>query len=531
MTSLIFWLLLAIAILAIVAKWLRLPYPIAFVIGGGALALVPGLPAVQLQADLVFLIFLPPLLFGNAWTTDWQDFKTYLMPILMLATGAVVFTTTIVALVAHSWIGLPLAAAFVLGAIVSPPDSVATEAIAEGLGLPRRITAILSGESLINDASALVVYRFAVAAVVTGTFSLWAAGWQFLYVSVVGIATGFIVALAITWVQEFLNRSQLGDDVISVTLTLITPFLCYLPAEAIQASGVLATVTAGMVLSRKAERILNSEARIAAAGVWKLLFFTFNGVVFILIGLQLRSILAQLTQYAPGTLVAYGLGISAVVIVVRFVWIFPSSYGRRLLFPRYVEREGPRPPWQYTFVLSWAGMRGIVSLAAALALPSTVAGGQPFVGRELILFLAFCVIVVTLVGQGLTLPPLIRALRVVDTDDSSRREAEARIVALRAAREHLRGLEAGFDTTTHWEVAGRIYSDYDQRIEHFRQHLGDAPTDDSQTKGLAIRHSLEREALDAERAAIGHMRRRGEIPDDIFRRLEWEIDLAEARLE
>ncbi len=534
--TIVFWLLLATALLAVVAKRLRLPYPIAFLIGGVILALIPGLPSVSFEANLVFLIFLPPLLFGNAWTTDWREFKANIGPIGMLATGCVLFTTAAVAYVAHAWIGLPIAAAFVLGAIVSPPDAVATEAVAEDLALPRQIMTILSGESLINDASALVIYGFAIAAVVTGSFSILAAVGQFFYVSIVGISLGLIVGVAFVQAQEFLNRQGLADELIDTTLTLIAPFVSYLPAEAVHASGVLATVATGFYISRRAPVIFSSETRIAAASVWNLLFFVLNGAVFILIGLELRDILSRLTAYPFPLLVGWGLGISALVIALRFVWIFPASHLRRIFLRAAFGKKVEKAPWQWTFVLSWSGMRGIVSLAAALALPASTASGEPFPGRDLILFLSFCVIAVTLVGQGLTLPWLLRVLHVTEQDSSVRMETEARIAALTAARTYLTTLEPTFQSTAQWEIAGRIYAAYDHRIEHFRAHLDgihDGAHDGAFDETLAtvqIEHELDRQAIGAERTALQGLRREGKITDDVYRRLEWEIDLAESRL-
>jgi CPA1 family monovalent cation:H+ antiporter len=529
--TIVFWLLLATAVLAVVAKRLRLPYPIAFLIGGAILALVPGLPKVSLDANLVFLIFLPPLLFGNAWTTDWREFKANIGPISMLATGCVLFTTAAVAYVAHFWIGLPIAAAFVLGAIVSPPDAVATEAVAEDLSLPRQIMTILSGESLINDASALVIYGFAIAAVVTGAFSFGAAIAQFFYVSIVGIGFGLIVGRAFVAAQEFLNRKGLADELIDTTLTLIAPFVSYLPAQAVHASGVLATVAAGFYISRRAPVILSSDSRIAAASVWNLLFFVLNGAVFILIGLELRDILARLTAYPLPVLLGWGLGVSALVIVLRFAWIFPASYLRRVFLRTVFRRTIPNARWQGTFVMSWSGMRGIVSLAAALALPEFTAGGEPFPGRDLIVFLSFCVIAVTLVGQGLTLPWLLRALHVTEEDTTVRMETEARIAALTAARAHLTTLEPTFQSTAQWEIAGRIYAEYDHRIAHFRAHLDGIRSDGpDETPTVQAEHELDHQAIAAERKALQDLRREGKITDDIYRRLEWEIDLAESRL-
>jgi Na+/H+ antiporter len=530
-STLIFFMLLLVAALAVVAKWSRQPYPIVFVIGGALIALVPGLPRVELQPDLIFLLILPPLLFGGGYTTDFLGFKRYLTPILMMAIGLVIFTTTIVAYAAHAIMAIPLAVAFVLGAIVAPPDAVAAEAIGDQLGLPRHLKTILSGESLINDATSLVILRFAIVAVATGAFSLLSATMQFVYVSVVGVATGVIVCTLIIYAMKWLRIRNLTDSTINVTISLITPFLVYFPAEALHGSGVLATVSAGIIMSRKLGDIFDSESRISAAGVWNLLFFTFNGVVFILIGLQLRSVITNLEgRYSVATLVWYGLAISAIVIAVRFAWLFPAVYLRRKWIPSVRRNEGPDPPWQQVFVLSWAGMRGIVTLAAALALPETTQAGQLFPDRDLVVFLAFAVIVVTLLGQGLTLPFLIRVWNVRDDEDPSAALAVARVAAARAGRDHLASLEPQFTTSVHWEVAGRIRAYYEQRMSHYEAHVAQTKDVDADALEHQIDRDLRRATYEAERVALVELRRTGGITDEAFRDLQWDIDLAEQRL-
>jgi monovalent cation/hydrogen antiporter len=530
-STLVFFMLLLIAVLAVCAKLLRQPYPIVFVIGGGLLALIPGLPRVELQSDLIFLLILPPLLFGGGFTTEFRDFKRYLTPILMMAIGLVIFTTTAVAYAAHALMAIPLAVAFVLGAIVAPPDAVAAEAIGEQLSLPRRLKAILGGESLINDATSLVILRFAIVAVATGAFSLLSATVQFVYVSVAGIAVGVFVCMLIMRTVKWLRSRNLSDSTINVTISLVTPFLVYFPAEAIHASGILATVSAGVVMSRKLSDIFDSESRIAAAGVWNLLFFTFNGVVFILIGLQLRSVVANLAgRYSLYTLIWYGLAISAIVIAVRFAWLYPATYLRRRWIPGVRRHEGPDPRWQEVFILSWAGMRGIVTLAAALALPQVLGNGQPFPDRDLVVFLAFSVIVVTLLGQGLTLPPLIRLWNIRDDESPEEALAFARVAAARAGRDRLAALEPEFATSVHWEVAGRIRAYYEQRMSHYQTHVEKAVDVDADALEHQIDRDLRRATYDAERAALVELRHTGDIGDEVFRELQWDIDLAEQRL-
>jgi monovalent cation/hydrogen antiporter len=521
--------LAALVALALLAKVLRVPYPIVFVLGGLVLALIPNVPTIALQPDLVFLLFLPALIFGDGWTTDYRSFKRFYQPIFMLAIGLVVVTSVAVAYAAHWLMGFPLALGFVLGAVLSPTDAVATDAIAEEVRLPRQLLTIISGESLVNDATGLVCYRFAVAAVLTGAFSLAGAALSFVYVVVVGVAAGLGIAWVIARVSIAIRRAGLSDSLIAVSISLVTPFAVYVPAEALHASGVLAAMSAGIYLSRKSSQIFDADSRIAAASVWNLLFFVFNGAAFVLIGLQLRGIVRGL-QYPLATLIGWSLAIALVVILVRYVWMFPAAYGRRRLWPKIREREGPDPPWQSVFVLATGGMRGIVSLAAALALPEALPSGAPFPQRDLILFVTFVVILVTLVGEGLALPWLIRRWNIHDEGDEERIVAAARVRVAQSVRDHLRTLESTFESTAEWEVAGRLSADYEQRVSHFTAHAdGVEPADD------ALQHEIERrlrrEAYDAERRALHAMRRSGEVTDDVYRHLEWDLDLAESRLE
>ncbi len=493
-------LLAAIIALALLAKKLRVPYPIVFVIGGALLGLIPGTPTIALEPNLVFLLFLPPLIFGDGWTTDVRAFLRYREPILLLAIGLVIFTTVCVGYAAHWLIGFPLALGFVLGAILSPTDAVATEAIADELNLPRRLAAIIGGESLVNDASGLVIYAFAVTAVLTGTFSLGSAILQFFYVVIVGLGVGIGGSVILTRVIGWIRASGLSDELIAVSISLVTPFALYVPADALHASGVLAAMSGGMILSRKSSEIFDADSRLAASSVWNLLFFTFNGAAFVLIGLQLRSILGALTIYSPGTLAVWSLGIAAVVILARYVWVFASARVRLLAPNRVRRREGPDAPWQALFISGTAGMRGVVSLAAALALP------VHFPQRDLILFIVFVVIVVTLVGEGLLLPVLIRRRNFVETDDATARGvALARVRIAEAGRARMRELETSFTSAAEWEVVGRLTADYEQRIAHFRMHVDgtlDAALDTTQhDRSATAGGGLSRRARDAEGVA------------------------------
>ncbi len=516
-------LLLAVAVLALVARRVTIPYPILFVIGGLLLAIIPGVPPIRLDPDLVFLFFLPPLLYPAALFTSWRDFRANLRPISMLAIGLVLFTTVAVAYLAHYYMDLPLAAGFVLGAIVSPPDAIAASAIADRLSVPRRIITILEGESLVNDATALVALRFAVAAVVTGSFSLAQASGQFLVVAI----GGSLVGLAVGWLAEQFHR-RVDDAPIEITVSLLVPFVAYLAAERLRVSGVLAVVTAGLHLGKRAPQLLTFKTRLQAGPVWDMLEFLLNGFVFILIGLQLPQVLTVLSGHSIPVLrlEAYALLISLAVILIRIVWVFPATYLPRLIFKRLCRHE-PCPSWRHVTIVAWTGMRGVVSLAAALALPLTLQGGTPFPDRDLILFLTFVVILSTLVLQGLSLPLLIRWLGVQDDRSMEKEERDARLQANQAALARLN--EVAESDPAKVDALQRLRIEYE---DHIRQLESEEP----RSAGAALRlfssefERLSRDALQVERITLLKLRDQDVINDEVLRRVQRDIDLAEARL-
>jgi len=515
--------LAAIVLCAIGAKRLRLPYPIVFIVAGAALAFIPNLPPVPIDPQYIFLIVLPPLLFYGGWSTDWRIFVQNLRPIMLLAVGLVFITTFAVASTAHAF-GFPWAAAFVLGAIVSPPDAVAASAIFERFSIPRRVAAILEGEGLVNDGTALVLYRFAILAAVSGTFSPVVASMSFVIVAVGGILIGILVGMAVDRGTQWLATLDLNDSLIDNLVFLLAPYVAYLGAEAIGVSGVLATAAAGVLVSRRASIIYSPETRLVSRSVWRLLNYLLNGFIFLLIGLQLRGIV--LGSPDIGRQVRIGAIVTLVAIVVRIVWVIFATLLPRWLSPALARRD-PIPSWKAITLLAWTGLRGIVSLAAALALPLHDGAGRPFAFRDDIIFVTFFVIAVTLVGQGLSVIPLLRWLKLdVDSESVDEREVEVRIAALRAGLERLSSIEQPDSSVDEWEVLGRLRAEYEHRIEHLRSHLpGEAESDASR-----FDHRLQDEALDAERAAIMQMREEGRIPDDIFRRIEYDLDLAQTRL-
>jgi len=514
--------LLAVAALALLARRLHIPYPILFVIGGLLLGLAPGVPRVQLNPELVFVFFLPPLLYPAALFTSWRDFRADLRTISLLAVGLVLLTTAVIAWIAHHFMGMPLAAGFVLGAIVSPPDAIAATAIAERLRVPRRIVTILEGESLVNDATALVAYRFAIMAVITGSFSLSHAGVRFLVAATGGVAVGLVIG----WLADWFHR-HVEDAPIEITVSLLTPFAAYLPADRLGLSGVLSVVTTGLYLGWRLPEITDYRTRLDARPVWDVVEFILNGLVFILIGLQLPAILhaAEGDHLPRRQLILDALIISLAVVVVRILWVFPTTYLPRFFLKSH--RGEPCPSWKHITILAWTGMRGVVSLAAALALPLTKADGSPFPGRDLIIFLSFIIILATLVVQGLSLPPLIRWLNIEDDDSLEREEREARLTANKAALTRLS--QVAEHDPAKAEALRRLRIEYEDRIRQLE--APDADRHDHKLHLFSVEYErLSREGLKQERNTILQLRNKNVINDEVLRRIQRDIDLAEARL-
>ena len=532
-------LLLAVAALATLATRLGVPYPILLVLGGSALGFVPGLPPVELDPELVFLLFLPPLLYVSALFTSWRDFRANIRPISLLAVGLVLMTTFVVGAVVHTVIGLPWAAAFVLGAIVSPTDAIAATTVAQRLGVPRRIVTILEGESLVNDATGIVAYRVAVAAVVTGAFSIWEAGLQFVVGAAGGVAVGFAVGWLVVWARRHLSEDPSVQNIVS----LLTPFVAYLAAEELPHSlwellhelfgvpgdlyfsGVLAVVTTGLYLGRKGPYIISSGTRLQGYATWELITFLLNGLIFILIGLQLRNVVARLDVYSADELIFYAVLVSLTVVLVRILWVFPATYAPRWVSRRLRERD-PAPPWRSVTIVAWTGMRGVISLAAALALPFQASGGQ-FPDRDLIIFLTFCVILATLVVQGLSLPALIRALGLEDDRIGEKEETHGRIQVAEAALERLE--ELGAQDWVREDTQERVRGLYAYRRNRFASRFDGDP--DGVEERSADYQRLMVELLVAQRQRLISMRDEGSIGDEVMHRIEHDLDLEESRLE
>ncbi len=518
---LLFGLLVAIVVLATLATRLRLPYAILLVIGGLLLGFIPGLPSIALNPELVLVLFLPPLIYSSAWLTSWREFRANLRPILQLSLGLVLVTTLVIAVVAHTIVGLSWPVAFVLGAVVSPTDAVAASATARQLGLPRRIVSVIEGESMVNDATGLVVYRFAVAAVVTGSFSLWQAGLQFVVVSLGGLVIGLIIAWPVAWLHRHLD-----DAPIEITITLLTPYAAYLLSDALRVSGVLAVLSAGLYLSHQSSRFFSSNTRLQANAVWNVLVFLLNGLLFLLIGLQLRGILAAIAGHSLLTLLWQALLISLAVIAVRLAWVFPAASLPRLVSARLRARD-PYPGWRQVAIVAWIGMRGGLSLAAALALPFTLTSGTPFPQRDLVIFFTFGIILVTLVGQGLSLGPIIRLLGLEQDGALEREHAQAHLVATRAALSRLDELAP--EAWVPEDALAHLRAHYTQKLETLTKAMDGAGDERFEGHGKGPPR-LRQEVLRAERVAIIGLRDQGRIDDETLRLVERELDLEEQRL-
>src|SRR5579883_1074276 len=438
-------LLAVLVIVAVLAKRVNTAPSILLVVAGIVLALVPGLPGLELAPELVLLGMLPPLIYSAGVAMSWREFRFNLRPITLLAFGCVIFTSGALAVAVHFVLGMQWAVGFVLGAIVAPTDVVAPLAIVRRLGLPRRLLVVLEGEGLANDATALILYRFAVAAVSSGAFSLGMAAGTFALIVVGEIAYG----IAVGWASLLLRR-WVRDPRVEITLSLLTPYAAFLVPQHLGGSGVLATVAAGLFVSWNGPLLIPAATRLQGIFFWDLFVYLLEGLIFLVTGLQMRTLLDRTdTVLAHDPLIAVLLTV-AVVVVARFVWVFPAVYLPRWLSPALARRD-PLPPWQWSFLLAFVGVRGVVSLAAALAIPLTTLSAASFPDRELILFVTFGVIVVTLIGQGLALPSIVRWLALPhDAEDERRREQDAeitaRLEALNAAQNRLDGLAAGGDT-------------------------------------------------------------------------------------
>jgi Na+/H+ antiporter len=506
------------------ANWLDVPYPIPLVLGGLVLALVPGIPNIQLQPDLVLLVFLPPLLYSSAFFGDLRALRSDARVISLNAVGLVLATAGAVAVIGHQLIGLPWAIAFALGAIVAPTDPVAATTIMRRVGAPRRLVNIIEGESLFNDATALVAYKVAVAAAIGAGVSAGHTAVQFF----VDVGGGIAIGLAIGWAIAQVRR-RVTDINTELTISLFSAYGAFVPADQLGFSGVLAAVTCGVYLGFRAPEIATPESRMQAGGLWSTLTFLLNATLFILIGLQLPSIVGGLSGRPALQVIGYAAAVSGAVIAMRFVWNFVVTFLIRAI-DRRPSQLARRASWRNRVVGGWAGMRGAVSLAAALALPIRTNAGAPLPGRELIQFITFAVILVTLLGQGLTLPMLIRRLGVVeDGVEEENEETRARLAIARAALDRVDQLQG--EPWTREDSIDRVRRLYEFRQRRFKIRAGKVQDEEGlEDRSLAYQRMMH-EIYAAQRAALVGLRNNSEISSDVMRRVERELDLEESRLE
>src|SRR5271170_2034710 len=527
MTSTIQTLVVLLAVLAavgVVSLRLTIRPAILLVLAGIVLGIIPGLPTVALAPEFFLLFILPPLIYDAAIAMSWREFRFNLRPISLLAVGCVLFTTAAVAAAGHWLLGLSWPVGFLLGAIVSPPDAVAPISIARRMQLPRRIIVILEGEGLANDATALILYRFAVAAVSIGMFSFGHAIGTFAAI----VAGEILWGVGVGWLMLRLRR-WVREPQIEITLSILTPFLAYWPPEQLGGSGVLATVAAGLYISWNGLRLISAATRLQGVFFWDFLVYLIEGMVFLITGLQARTLISGIASYSIRELAMAAAVVSAVVILARFVWVYPAAYLPRWLVPA-IRRRDPTPSWQFLFVLGFTGIRGVVSLAAALAIPYTKADGSPFPDRDLILFLTFCVIFVTLVGEGLTLPWVTRALGLAHA--GRRERQEERNEEFRARKRALEAAIHELDRLTTERQAPESVVRPIRAAQSDRLKLVDHRNDgDARHKKLVdLGDEIETALIEAERDFVNDLYRDGGLKDEQRRHIERELDLRDANL-
>jgi CPA1 family monovalent cation:H+ antiporter len=521
-------LLFAVFLLIMLAQRLKISYPIFLVIAGLGISFIPGIPRIGLNPEIIFLIFLPPLLYEAAWYTSWNDFWNWRRPIGMLAFGLVFFTSLIVAYVSNAMIpGFTLALGFLLGGIISPPDAVAATAVLKNVKVPNRVTVILEGESLINDASSLIVFRVAILAIITGNFSMGHAVGQFFLVAGMGIVIGLVIANAAYLVHRYLPTTP-GID---AALTFMTPYFMYIAAEHFHFSGVMAVVSGGLFLSFRSNEIFTeSKSRIQTISTWATVVFILNGLVFILIGLELPIIIENLGEYSIGEAIKYGLIISLIIIVIRILYVLPIAYVPKWLGQK-VRMDPVNPTWKGPLIIGWAGMRGVVSLASALSVPLLLNNGNPFPHRNLILFITFIVILVTLVFQGLTLPLIIKWVDIKDTEDFPPEEEQDAAIDMRLMKVALKELNTNYTAEIKDnELVGFLKIKLESDITIVDQRLASMECDATQIEEIQLYNKILLELYGLQRREIVKMRKEQAFSDEELRKHESQIDLDEARI-
>lgn len=519
-------LLCAVAAVAGLARRFAISYPIVLVVFGLLCSLLPKIPSIPLPPSVVFLVILPPLLYISAWQTSWQEFKYNLVSISSLAVFLVFFTAFGVAFAAKWWLpGFDWRLGFLLGAVVSPTDAVAATSIARKVGMPQRIVDLLEGESLLNDATGLLALQFGVEMVVQGTTPTIARGvLEFAWLTIGGVLVGLAIGFAVTWLEQWVD-----DGPVEIAISIIVPYAAYLVGDAVKASGVIAVVACGLLISRRSSSFFSPRVRLQAQAVWDALEFLLNGLVFILIGLQLPYVLAGIKGQSKLSLLGYGLAFSAILVLLRMAWMYPAARTAWFIRTRIGHQRYEKPHFNQVFVVGWTGMRGVVALAAANALPLTLSDGSPFPQRSFIIYLTFSLILVTLVLQGLSLPWLVRTLGLAKQDTGFCEEGEARRLLLQAAIDFLGERRNSLKD----EGESHLYDDLLHHYEHKITEIDGCGPDGSIPEEDSVSLTMEQvllETIRREREELNFLRTNGRIGDNVHRRLERELDLSESRL-
>ncbi|KPE52796.1 Na+/H+ antiporter [Chryseobacterium indologenes] len=522
---LILGLLLIVMLLVMLAQRIKIAYPIFLVLAGLGISMIPGVPVLKLDPDIIFLIFLPPLLYEAAWYTSWNDFWKWKRPISLLAFGLVFLTSLVVAYASQALIpGFTLALGFLLGGIVSPPDAVAATTVLKGLKVPKRTIEILEGESLINDASSLIVFRFALAAVMTGAFSMHEAAGQFFWVAGMGIVTGIAGAHIFYAIHRFLPTTPAID----AALTVMTPYILFLSAEHFHFSGVMAVVSGGLFMSFRAHEIFKTgTTRINMTGVWNTLIFVMNALVFVLIGLELPDIISGLGETSLVQGIKYGLIISCIVIIVRLLWIYPVAH-----IPRWISekaRRDPNPGWKNPLIIGWAGMRGVVSLATALSIPVMMNAQTEFPMRNLIIFMTFIVIFVTLVFQGLTLPLIIRLTKIGEIDPVIPSHEQQAGIQMRLDRLAIEQLNKEQEVSSN-SLIENLKTALENDIKLHQNHLSSLEMCTNRQNDMKEYHKIMLDIFALQRKELFKMKREKLFSDDEIRKAESQLDLNELKI-
>lgn len=520
-------LLLLVFILAMLGQKIKISYPILLVIAGLVIGLIPGIPPISLSPEIVFIIFLPPLLYEAAWYTSWNDFWKAKRPILLLAFGLVFFTSLLIGLITSTLIpGFTLAMGFLLGGIISPPDAVAATSVLKDVKLPKRIITILEGESLINDASSLIVVRFALAAILTGQFTFNQAIGEFFIVTISGILIGLAIAIIFYLIHRFLPTTSDIDTALSI----LAPYIMYLTAENFHSSGVLSVVTGGLFLSFRSHEIFNHQSRLQTINVWSTIVFILQGLVFILIGLQLPTIVAGLQGYSIWEAIYYALIVSVASIIIRLLWVYPSTFIPRFL-SKNIKNTESNPGLKAPFVVGWAGMRGVVSLAAALNIPLLLDNGEPFPHRNLILFITFVVILVTLVLQGLTLPIIVKKLNLPIPKEDIPEEEQESAIRIRLINAALIVLNEQFrKEADENKLVSNLKTVLETNIIHIIERLNSLEYEASDIAEREVFTAVYTTILEAQRNELIELRREKIYHDDEIRKHQTQLDIEEMRL-